>query len=78
MTQGYHIAGEIRATTVNNLIVYRMFNGEKWIRLDDPDADRVWDLMGLEPEVRKVTREYYAELDRVAEGSTPSIAPKTP
>jgi hypothetical protein len=50
-----------------NRMVYRIHNGEEWVRVDDPSADKVWSSMEVEPERREAMRELYAAPDKEAD-----------
>ena len=50
-----------------NRMVYRIHNGEEWVRVDDPSADKVWSSMDVEPERREAMRELYAAPDKEAD-----------
>ena len=50
-----------------NRMVYRIHNGEEWVCVDDPSADKVWSSMDVEPERREAMRELYAAPDKEAD-----------
>ena len=57
---------EVYVQAVNRM-VYRIHNGEEWVRVDDPSADKVWSSMEIEPERREAMREFYAAPDKEAD-----------
>jgi hypothetical protein len=57
---------EVYIQTVNRM-VYRIHNGEEWVRVDDPSVDKVWNLMEVEPKRREAMREFYAAPDKEAD-----------
>ena len=50
-----------------NRMVYRIHNGEDWVRVNDPSADKVWNSMDVEPVRREAMREFYALPDKEAD-----------
>ncbi|WP_439923143.1 hypothetical protein [Nitrobacter sp. JJSN] len=66
---GEPIPGVFREVYIQavNRMVYRIHNGEEWVRVNDPSADKVWNSMDVEPERREAMRELYAAPDKEAD-----------
>ena len=63
---GESIPGVVREVYIQdaNRMVYRIHNGEEWVRVNDPSVDEVWNSMDVDPYRREAMREFYALPDK--------------